>query len=164
MSPSPRLADWRPGHLAPATFHSGEIVMKPLTLPTLPPLQPPLPLSTYKLFHNHGEIWLKVPTKCFHILDTIIRHYETGLLRDYVIFAKSSFAALHSTGARRVKLTTSELLVCSGEKFTTSSPGQLIVSILASKVQRRCDVEYLKCLMEAMFFQHAPLFIYLSAR
>ena len=132
---SPRLADWRPRHLAPATFHSGEIVMKPLTLSTLPPLQPPLPLSTYKLFvlfiaatqhstraankgsrrfHNHGEIWLKVPTKCFHILDTIIRHYETGLLRDYVIFAKSSFAALHSTGARRVKLTTSELLVCSG--------------------------------------------------
>ena len=32
VSPSPRLADWRPGHLAPATFHSGEIVMKPLTL------------------------------------------------------------------------------------------------------------------------------------
>ena len=50
VSPSPRLADWRPPHLAPATFHSGEIVMNLLTLPTLPSYLPPLPLSTYKLF------------------------------------------------------------------------------------------------------------------
>ena len=48
--------------------------------------------------------------------------YHSGLLRDYVIFAKSSFAALHSTGARGVKLTTSELLVCSGREVYNLIP------------------------------------------